>query len=56
MIILKFMLAAIIIVSAIVSPTMIWDIVDIGAASLAIINVYAIFKLRKIMIEEYYNK
>ena len=56
MIILKFMLAAIIIVSAIVSPTMIWDIVDIGAALLAIINVYAIFKLRKIMIEEYYNK
>jgi AGCS family alanine or glycine:cation symporter len=56
MIILKFMLAAIIIVSAILSPTMIWDIVDIGAALLAIINVYAIFKLRKIMIEEYYNK
>ena len=45
----------IIILSAIISPTMIWDAVDIGAALMAIINVYAIFALRKVMIDEYYQ-
>lgn len=54
-IILKFFLFGIIILSAIISPTMIWDAVDIGAALMAIINVYAIFALRKVMIDEYYQ-
>lgn len=50
---LKLVLFGIIIASAVISPTMIWDCVDIGAALMAIINVYAIFSLRKVMIEEY---
>ena len=49
---LKLVLFGIIIASAVISPTMIWDCVDIGAALMAIINVYAIFSLRKVMIEE----
>lgn len=50
---LKLVLFGIIIASAVISPTMIWDCVDIGAALMAIINVYAIFSLRRVMIEEY---
>ena len=50
---LKLLLFGIIIASAVINPSMIWDCVDIGAALMAIINVYAIFCLRKVMIEEY---
>ena len=53
---LKLLLFGIIIASAVINPTMIWDCVDIGAALMAIINIYALFKLRKVMIEEYNNK
>ena len=54
--ILKMLLMGVIILSSVVNPTIIWDIVDIGAALLAIINVYALFGLRKVMLNEYYNK
>ena len=55
-IMLKLVLFGIIIASAVISPTMIWDCVDVGAALMAIINVYAIFSWSKVMIAEYYNK
>jgi len=50
---LKLLLVLIIILSSIVSPSAIWDYVDVGTALMAIINVYAIFSLRKVMIKEY---
>ncbi len=49
----KIMLFIIVILSAIISPTKIWDYVDIGTALMAIINVYALFSLRRIIYEEY---
>ena len=56
LIFIKIGVCLVIILSAIVSPTKIWDAVDIGTALMSIINVYALFKLRKVMIEEYYSK
>ncbi len=53
LIIIKVLLLIIIILSSIISPSMLWDYIDIGTALLAIINVYAIFRLRRIMYEEY---
>jgi Na+/alanine symporter len=49
-------LFGVIVLSSIISPTYIWDTVDVGTALLSIINVYALFKLRKVMIEEYHSK
>ncbi len=54
--ILKVMVFGVIILSAIISPTYIWDTVDVGTALMSIINIYALFRLRKVMIEEYYKK
>ena len=56
LILLKIMLFGVIVLSSIISPTYIWDTVDVGTALLSIINVYALFKLRKVMIEEYHSK
>lgn len=44
---LKIIVVLVIIYGAIASPTNLWNIVDIGVAILAIINVVAIFLLRK---------
>ena len=40
-------------IGAIISPSILWDLVDIGAASLAIINVIGMFLLDKTIIKEY---
>lgn len=45
--ILKLFVVLIILYGAVMSPSILWNLVDIGVALLAIINVYAIFKLRK---------
>ena len=38
---------------AIISPSILWDLVDIGAATLAIINTYSMIMLRKEVVREY---
>ena len=52
---IKILLFGIIILSSMVNPNAIWDYIDVGTALMAIINIYAIFSLRKVMINEYYN-
>ena len=53
---IKVALFGIIIASAVVSPVLLWDLVDVSTALMAIINVYAIFSCRRIMLYEYYKK
>jgi len=53
---IKVALFGIIIASSVVSPVLLWDLVDVSTALMAIINVYAIFSLRRIMLYEYYKK
>ncbi|MBP5684094.1 MAG: alanine:cation symporter family protein [Bacilli bacterium] len=55
-ILIKVLLFGIIILSSIVSPVLLWDFVDMGTALMSIINVYAIYNLRRIMIYEYNKK
>ena len=52
---IKILLVLIIIISAIISPSIIWDFVDIGTALMVIINVYALFALHKVMVDEYHK-
>lgn len=51
--ILKIITCLLLTLSSIVSPTILWDFVDILAALLVVINVFAIFSLRKDVIIEY---
>ena len=44
---LNILVVVILFIGAIMSPSILWDLVDIGAASLAIINVYSLFLLHK---------
>lgn len=44
---LTIMVVIILFVGAIISPSILWDLVDIGAAMLAIINVFSIFLLHR---------
>jgi len=36
-----------------VSSTMLWDVIDVMTGIIAVINIYALFKLRAVVIEEY---
>jgi len=51
--ILKLLIVLVVFLGAITSPTLIWKLVDILAAVLVIINVYALLKLRHEIKEEY---
>lgn len=52
---LHIMLLIVLLLGALMSPTNLWNIVDLFVAILAIINTFAIFKLRKVVIKEYSN-
>lgn len=52
-IVLNIFVIGILFYGAVASPSFLWDIVDIGAAILAVINTFAMLKLYKDVIEEY---
>lgn len=56
--VIKFIVVLIILYGAIAEPSRLWDVVDIGVGLLAIINIIAIFLLKKDMKEEwkYYER
>lgn len=51
--ILKFVTLFILFIGCLISSTVLWNIVDIFIALLAFINIYAVMKLKHIVIEEY---
>lgn len=51
--VLKIITCILLVIGSSVSPTFLWNLVDILAGILAIINIYAIFSLRRDMIDEY---
>ena len=51
--ILQIVTCLLLIISSVVSPTFLWNFVDILTALLVIINVFSIFSLRKDVIIEY---
>ena len=53
--ILKILVVLIILYGAIAKPSTLWDLVDVGVAVLAIINIIAIFMLRKDIFIEFKN-
>lgn len=53
--ILKIVTVLLLIIGSIISPTLLWNIVDILVAVLSIINMYALLKLRKEIINDYYK-
>ena len=53
LLILKIFTCILLVLGSFLSPTLLWNLVDIMAAVLAIINIYAIFSLKRVMIEEY---
>ena len=50
---LKVITCFLLVLGSFISPTILWNLVDILAGILAIINIYAIFSLRRDIIEEY---
>ena len=52
---LKFVTIILLILGSIINATLLWSIVDILVAILAIINMYAVIKLRKEIIKDYKN-
>lgn len=50
---LKIITCFLLVLGSFISPTILWNLVDILAGILAIINIYAIFSLRRDIIEEY---
>lgn len=50
---LKIITCFLLVLGSFMSPTFLWNLVDILAGILAIINIYAIFSLRRDIIEEY---
>ena len=53
--ILKILVVLLIFYGAIAKPSTLWNLVDVGVAILAIINILSIFMLRKVVIEELEN-
>ena len=53
--ILKIITCLLLVFGGILSPTFIWNIVDILVAILAIINIISIFKLRQVVLTEYFR-
>ena len=51
--ILKLITIAVVFIGSIASSNLLWNVTDVLVGILAIINIYAIFSLRKIVIEEY---
>lgn len=54
--ILKIVTVILLLIGSVISATLLWKIVDILVAILAIINMYALIKLRKEIIIDYKNK
>lgn len=54
--ILKIVTIILLLIGSVVSASLLWEIVDILVAVLAIINMYALIKLRKEIIIDYQNK
>lgn len=54
--IFKIITIILLIFGSITSPTLLWNIIDILVACLAIINMYSLIKLRKDIIVDYHNK
>jgi len=52
-VILKIVTLILLVVGSVISSSVLWFMVDIMVGVLAIINIYALFSLRKIVIEEY---
>lgn len=50
---LKIITCFLLVLGSFISPTFLWNLVDILAGILAIINIYAIFSLRRDIMEEY---
>lgn len=55
LLILKILVVLLILYGAIAKPSTLWNLVDVGVALLAIINILAIFMLRKDVLEEIKN-
>ena len=51
--IFKIIVIILIIIGSIINPSIIWNLVDIAVGIMAIINMYAILKLKKVVIEKY---
>ena len=51
--ILKIVTIVLLLIGSITSPTILWNMVDILAAILAIINMYALLKMRREIIKDY---
>jgi AGCS family alanine or glycine:cation symporter len=51
--ILKIITLAILLLSSIISPTILWQVVDVFVAILAIVNIYAMLSLKDVIIEEW---
>ena len=49
----KLLVLILIIIGSIINSSIIWNLVDIAVGIMAIINMYAIIKLKKVVIEEY---
>ena len=54
--ILKVLTIVLLIFGSVTSPTLLWSIVDILVACLAIINMYSLIKMRKEIIFDYKNQ
>lgn len=54
--ILKIVTVILLLIGSVISASLLWNIVDILVAILAIINMYALIKLRKEIIVDYQNK
>jgi len=52
-IILKLVTLVVIVIGSVMSSNLLWTIVDIMVGTIAIINVYALFSLRDVVMEEY---
>lgn len=53
---LKLLTIVLLLLGSIISATLLWNIVDVLVAILAIINMYSLIKLRKEIIFDYFNK
>ena len=54
--VLKLIVVGILLYGALAKSSILWDVVDIGVALLAIINIFSIFALRRDMKEEFKMK
>ena len=50
---LKIITLCMLVVGSVISSNLLWSVVDVLVGTIALVNVYALFKLRKIVVEEY---